>query len=72
MTRNVLTFADLAIFLDSILSPIDAIADFEGPIKVIPALLKDSGKLEFSDKNPYPGCKASHFFLYMLLLSNRL
>ena len=40
----------------------DAFADFEGPIKVIPALLKDAEKLEFSDKNPYPGCKASHFF----------
>ena len=57
---TVLTPADLAIFFDSILSPIEAIAVFEGPIKTMPDLSNSSAKSEFSDKKPYPGCTASH------------
>ena len=63
-----LTPAALAIFLDSILSPIEAIADLDGPIKVIPSFSNNSAKFAFSDRKPYPGCKASQDFSLQALI----
>jgi DNA-binding transcriptional regulator LsrR (DeoR family) len=46
------TFAAAAAFLDSILSPMAAIAFGFGPMKTMPAAAKDFGNASRSDKKP--------------------
>ena len=53
------TPAACAAFLDSILSPMAAIACGFGPIKVMPASAHCWANSAFSDRKPKPGCTAS-------------
>ena len=55
------TFALVIIFFDSLLLPMLTIAEAGGPIKVTPFELHSSANPAFSDRNPNPGCKASHW-----------
>ena len=52
---TVLTPASAAIFLDSILSPMAAMALGGGPMKASPAASSASTKSAFSDRKPKPG-----------------
>lgn len=49
------------IFFDSLLLPILIIADPGGPINLTPLLLHSSANPAFSDRNPKPGWRASHW-----------
>ena len=49
---TVLTPAPAAIFLDSILSPMAAIAFTPGPMNVMPSSASFSAKVAFSERNP--------------------
>ncbi len=55
------TPAASAASLDSILSPIIAIADAGGPTQVNPASTTACANSAFSARNPYPGCTAEAF-----------
>jgi hypothetical protein len=49
---TMLTFAFWASFLDSILSPMAAMASAVGPMKTTPAFFNAAAKARFSDRKP--------------------